>query len=52
MRNVAEEQIRWRLGEDHINFWFDTWLDAGPLLNPSVSSLNLGLLCSLLVLSM
>ncbi|KAG6476354.1 hypothetical protein ZIOFF_065594 [Zingiber officinale] len=31
MRNVAEEQIRWRLGEDHINFWFDTLLDAGPL---------------------
>ncbi|KAG6515139.1 hypothetical protein ZIOFF_025524 [Zingiber officinale] len=31
MRNVAEEQIRWRLGEGHINFWFDTLLDAGPL---------------------
>ncbi|KAG6507958.1 hypothetical protein ZIOFF_033313 [Zingiber officinale] len=31
MRNVVEEQIRCRLGEDHINFWFNTWLDVGPL---------------------
>ncbi|KZV49641.1 hypothetical protein F511_08962 [Dorcoceras hygrometricum] len=31
IKNLAESHIRWNIGKGDLSFWYDSWLNAGPL---------------------